>query len=72
MTPRCAECGTELQQATIDLAETPDRIPGSDPVPDQPRAEFDPQHMAAVGFCPNPDCPRRGQPGTAEEAGAQL
>ena len=68
MTPRCAECGTELQQATIDLAETPDVEVDQD----LPRAEFDAQHMAAVGFCPNPDCPRHGQPGTAEESGALL
>ena len=68
MTPTCAECGTELQQATIDMAGTPD----VDPAQDQPRAEFDPQHMAAVGFCPNPRCPRHGQPGTAEDAGARL
>ena len=68
MTPRCAECGTELQQATIDLAQTPE----VDPDQDHARAEFDAQHMAAVGFCPNPDCPRHGQPGTAEDAGATL
>ena len=68
MTPRCAECGTELQQATIDLAQTPE----VDPDQDHARAEFDAQHMAAVGFCPNPDCARHGQPGTAEDAGAIL
>ncbi len=68
MTPRCAECGTELQQATIDLAATPD----VDPAQDRARAEFDPQHMTAVGFCPNPECPRHGEPGTAEDAGARL
>ena len=68
MSPRCPECGTELQQATIDLAEVPDVVPEQD----LPRAEFDPQRMAAVGFCPNPDCTRHGQPGTAEDVGAQL
>jgi hypothetical protein len=68
MTPKCEECGTELQQATIDVAETPD----VDPEQDHARAEFDAQHMVAVGFCPNPDCPRYRQPGTAEDAGARL
>ncbi len=68
MTPRCPACGTELQQATIDVAQTPE----VDPDQDHARAEFDAQHMAAVGFCPNPDCPRHGRPGTAEEAGARL
>ncbi len=68
MTPRCAECGTELQQATIDVARTPE----VDPELDRARAEFDAQHMAAVGFCPNTDCPRYGRPGSAEEAGARL
>jgi hypothetical protein len=68
MTPRCAECGTELQQATIDVAGTPDVAPAQD----HSRVEFDAQHMAAVDFCPNPDCPRHGLPGDAAEAGAQL
>jgi hypothetical protein len=68
MTPRCAECGTELQQATIDVAQTP----ALDAEQDHARAEFDAQHMVAVGFCPNPDCPRHGRPGDAEDAGAQL
>jgi hypothetical protein len=68
MTPRCAECGTELQQATIDVAQTPE----VDPAQDYARAEFDAQHMAAVGFCPNPDCPRHREPGSAEDAGAML
>ena len=68
MTPRCEECGTELQQATIDLAETPD----VDPHQDQPRAEFDAQHMAAVAFCPEPSCPRYRQPGDAEDSGARV
>ena len=68
MTPRCPECGTELQQATIDLAGTPDVASDLD----QPRVEFDAQHMAAVGFCPNPDCPRHGHPEDAEDAGARI
>ena len=68
MTPRCAECGTELQQATLDVAQTPD----VDPEQDHARVEFDAQHMVAVGFCPNPECPRHGQPGEAEDAGARL
>ena len=68
MTPRCVECGTELQQATIDLEETP----GVTAEEDRPRAEFDAQHMAAVGFCPNRECPRFGQPGDAADSGAQL
>ena len=68
MTPRCAECGTELQQATIDVSKTPD----VDPELDRPRVEFDAQRMTAVGFCPNPECPRHGQPGDSEDVGAVL
>ena len=80
MTPRCPECGTELQQATIDVSGTPEVDPDVgrdvgrdvDPDVDRPRAEFDAQHMAAVSFCPNPDCPRHGRPEDAEDAGARL
>ncbi len=68
MTSTCPECGTALQQATIDVAGTPD----VDPDLDRPRAEFDAQRMAAVGFCPNPDCPRHGRPEAAEDVGAVL
>jgi hypothetical protein len=72
MTSTCPECGTELQQATIDLAATPDLDGNVDADQDRPRAEFDPQHMVAVAFCPNPGCSRHRQPGGAAESGAQL
>lgn len=43
----CPECGTELQHAVIDFDKS-----------NQDRAELNPGEMAAVDFCPNPDCPR--------------
>lgn len=66
---RCPECGTELAQATIDLADTPDVTENVD----EPRAEFDPRHMAAVDFCPNPDCPSHRREGDVDaDTGARL
>ena len=47
----CPECGTELQHAVIDFDESNDT-----------RAELNPGEMAAVDFCPNPDCPSHRQP----------
>ena len=43
----CPECGTELQSAVIDFDKS-----------NADRAELNPGEMAAVDFCPNPDCPR--------------
>lgn len=43
----CPECGTALQQAVIDFDENKADRPG-----------LRPGEMAAVDFCPNPDCPR--------------
>ena len=42
----CPECGTTLQHAVIDFDETNEK-----------RAELNPGEMAAVDYCPNPDCP---------------
>ncbi|MEO7352624.1 MAG: hypothetical protein ABIR34_05600 [Marmoricola sp.] len=42
----CPECGTTLQHAVIDFDET-----------NQNRAELNPGEMAAVDYCPNPECP---------------
>ena len=42
----CPECGTELQQATVDLDKS-----------NADRPELRPGEMAVVDFCPNPDCP---------------
>lgn len=42
----CPLCGTPLETATIDF----------DPN-NEPRVEFNPGEMAAVAYCPNPDCP---------------
>lgn len=64
-TRTCPECGTGLASATIDLAETPDETQSVD----LPRAEFDPRSMAALDFCPNPDCSRHG---SAAAPGAVL
>ena len=43
---KCPECGTELQQATVDLDKS-----------NADRPELRPGEMAVVDFCPNPDCP---------------
>lgn len=43
----CPECGTTLQHAVIDFDETNEK-----------RAEMNPGEMAAVDYCPNPECPR--------------
>lgn len=45
---RCPLCDTELASAVIDF----------DPSNDT-RAELQPGEMAAVDYCPNPDCPGR-------------
>lgn len=42
----CPTCGTELESATVDFDST-----------NADRPEFRPGEMAAVDFCPNPDCP---------------
>jgi hypothetical protein len=42
----CPLCGTALETATIDF----------DPS-NEPRVEFNAGEMAAVAYCPNPDCP---------------
>jgi len=52
---RCPECGTELQSAVIDLDKT-----------NADRPELRPGEMAAVDFCPNPDCPSHRRPEPAD------
>jgi len=47
---RCPECGTELQQATIDMDPTNRHAP-----------EFAAGEMARVDYCPNPECPAHGR-----------
>ncbi len=42
----CPTCGTELKQAVIDFDKT-----------NADRPEFVAGEMAAVDFCPNPECP---------------
>ena len=42
----CPACGTELALAVIDFDQA-----------NENRAEFNPGEMAAVDYCPNPDCP---------------
>jgi hypothetical protein len=53
---RCPACGTQLVSAVIDFDEANEK-----------RAELNPGEMAAVDYCPNPDCPlkREGHPDTA-------
>lgn len=45
-TQTCATCGTELAYATVDM--NPEKLD---------RPELRPGEMAAVDYCPNPDCP---------------
>ena len=47
----CPQCGTELQQATIDMDEEK-----------MPRPEYRPGEHVAVSFCPNRDCPSHSAP----------
>ena len=47
----CEACGTELQRGTLDMDKT-----------NADRPEFRPGEMAAVDFCPNPDCPTHSRP----------
>ena len=42
----CPACGSELATATVDMDQT-----------NADRPEMRPGEMAAVDFCPNPDCP---------------
>ncbi len=42
----CPACGTELQQATVDMDA--ERLP---------RPEYRPGEYAGFSFCPNPECP---------------
>jgi hypothetical protein len=46
----CPECGTALQRGTVDMDKS-----------NADRPEFRPGEMAAVDFCPNPDCPSHRQ-----------
>jgi hypothetical protein len=52
---RCPECGTELQSATIDMDAS-----------NADRPELRPGEMAAVDFCPNPDCPSHRREGPVD------
>jgi hypothetical protein len=42
----CPSCGTRLRSAVIDFDKT-----------NEDRAEFNAGEMAAVDYCPNPECP---------------
>ena len=44
----CETCGTELQRGTVDMDKT-----------NADHQVFRPGEMAAMDFCPNPDCPDR-------------
>lgn len=48
----CPECGSDLQRAVIDFDPSNEK-----------RAELSAGEMAAVDFCPNPECSRH--PGAA-------
>jgi hypothetical protein len=50
----CATCGTALRSATIDFDKT-----------NADRPELRPGEMAAVDYCPNPDCPDNKPEGLA-------
>ena len=49
---QCPLCGTELSTAVIDFDPT-----------NENRAELQPGEMAAVDYCPNPDCPGKRDAG---------
>ena len=46
----CPVCGTHLETAVVDFDET-----------NAKRPELRPGEMAAVDYCPNPDCPSHAQ-----------
>lgn len=46
----CPVCGTHLVSAVVDFDETNPRHP-----------EMRPGEMAAVDYCPNPDCPSHAE-----------
>lgn len=46
----CPSCGTELVSAVIDFDPTTEN-----------RAELNAGEMAAVDYCPNPDCPLKNE-----------
>ncbi|MET0999571.1 MAG: hypothetical protein ABWX73_12700 [Marmoricola sp.] len=52
----CSDCGTTLQRGVIDFDQT-----------NENRIEFNPGEMAAVDFCPNPDCPRNAEAASVED-----
>lgn len=49
----CPHCGTDLVSGTVDFTQTPDETESTD----EHRAAFQAGEMAAVDYCPNPDCP---------------
>lgn len=65
-TANCPHCGTELATATEDFERTPDETESVD----EERATLQPGEMAMVLFCPNPECPGRGD--GEMETGAQI
>ena len=53
----CPACGTELTSAVLDFDTSNEK-----------RAEFNPGEMAAIDYCPNPDCPLKTADSPADEA----
>ncbi len=53
----CPQCGTRLVSAVVDFDKT-----------NEDRPEMRPGEMAAVDYCPNPDCPSHQQPVGPEDA----
>ena len=47
----CPVCGTQLASATVDFDKG-----------NEDRAAFNPGEMAAVDFCPNPECSEHPDP----------
>ena len=52
----CPVCGTRLETAVVDFDDT-----------NAKRPEMRPGEMAAVDYCPNPDCPTHAEPTSAAE-----
>jgi hypothetical protein len=57
----CPVCGTHLASAVVDFDETNEKRP-----------ELRPGEMAAVDYCPNPDCPSHAEGGDAPTGPGSL
>jgi hypothetical protein len=54
----CSACGTDLATAVVDFDKT-----------NADRPELRPGEMAAVDYCPNPDCPTHAADAVSPDSG---